>query len=68
MSHEGCFGLVSFYMYVVCFLAGIGGVCFCPLVCVWRERDAYLNVDCFILFGDGFVGSRIGLEKNGEEE
>jgi hypothetical protein len=55
-------------MYVVCFLAGIGGVCFCPLVCVWRERDAYLNVDCFILFGDGFVGSRIGLEKNGEEE
>jgi hypothetical protein len=33
-----------------------------------RERDAYLKLDCFILFGDGFVGSRIGMEKNGEEE
>ncbi len=45
-------------------------MCFCPLVCVWRERerDADLKLDCFILFGDGFVGSRIGMEKNGEEE
>ncbi len=33
-----------------------------------RERDADLKLDCFILFGDGFVGSRIGMEKNGEEE
>ncbi len=37
-------------------------------LCLERERDAYLKVDCFILFGDGFVGSRIGMEKNGEEE
>ncbi len=33
-----------------------------------RERDADLKLDCFILFGDGFVGSRIGMGKNGEEE
>ncbi len=33
-----------------------------------RERERDLKLDCFILFGDGFVGSRIGMGKNGEEE
>jgi hypothetical protein len=33
-----------------------------------RERERELKLDCFILFGDGFVGSRIGMGKNGEEE